>query len=107
MLSWLQKPLHEVVAELPSIYMAQHEVPCPWQRKGAVMRALTVEAQESDQSVELIDGVRLIKSANEWVLALPDAAEPIFRVRAEGATLSDAHERAEEWATKIRTLSAE
>jgi len=107
MLSWLQKPLHEVVAELPSIYMAQHEVPCPWQRKGAVMRALTVEAQESDQNVELIDGVRLIKSANEWVLALPDAAEPIFRVRAEGATLADAHDRAEEWAAKIRILSAE
>lgn len=107
MLSWLQRPLHEVVSELPSVYMAQLDVPCAWQRKGAVMRALTGEAQNSSSAVELIDGVRLIESKNQWVLALPDATEPIFRVRAEGMNLEDAHDRANIWAAKITRMAAE
>ena len=55
-------------------------VPCPWSRKGTVMRKLITESAEKRR--ELIDGVRILED-DGWVLILPDRYEAAFTVFAE------------------------
>ena len=55
-------------------------IPCPWSRKGTVMRKLITES--ADKRRELIDGVRILED-NGWVLILPDRFEAAFTVFAE------------------------
>src|SRR3712207_6814995 len=78
MLSWLQRPLSEFSAELPEVYISSIAVRCPWEVKGKVMRRLTEESRTMEGRAELIDGIKFKDSDTEWVLVLPDAAEPVF-----------------------------
>lgn len=105
MLSWLQRPLSEFAAELPPLYLSTTEVRCPWENKGKVMRRLTEETRTSTGRTELIDGIKLTEAENEWVLILPDDAEPVFRVYAESHTQEGASTRARQYAQKIETIA--
>lgn len=71
-----------VIARLPRTEVAVLTVPCAWEAKGRVMRRLL--EQHQDEAVELIDGLR-IQRPDGWVLVLPDAEEPVYRIYAEGA----------------------
>jgi mannose-1-phosphate guanylyltransferase/phosphomannomutase len=104
MLSWLQRPLSELAAELPATHLATEIVRCPWDTKGRVMRVLTEESQDAVGRVELLDGIKITESEHAWVLVLPDSAEPLFHVHAEGTTPDDACERAQRYAARIQQL---
>jgi mannose-1-phosphate guanylyltransferase/phosphomannomutase len=104
MLSWLQRPLSEFSAELPPVHLATLLVRCPWEAKGKVMRRLTEETRSANGRTELIDGIKLSDSEQEWVLVLPDAAEPTFHIFAEGYTQDEAMKRAKEYVGKIETI---
>ncbi|HYZ15311.1 MAG TPA: sugar phosphate nucleotidyltransferase, partial [Candidatus Acidoferrum sp.] len=57
------RKLSELVDMLPPWHIAGRVVPCPWERKGAVMRSLHDEAAHSGNGkVETLDGVRLARS---------------------------------------------
>ena len=73
--------LAEAVASAPAYYVAQGEVSCPWEDKGAVMRLLNQEYKE--RLGPQIDGIKINLSDDEWVLLLPDADRPVFQVYAE------------------------
>ncbi|GAB4460442.1 MAG: mannose-1-phosphate guanyltransferase [Armatimonadaceae bacterium] len=103
MLAWLQRPLSEFAAELPPVHVAQVHVRCPWEIKGKVMRRLTEESREA-AGLELIDGIKLKESERQWVLVLPDAAEPVFHVYAEGQSPEDASDRARRYVEKIESI---
>lgn len=103
MLTWLQRPLSEFAAELPPVHLATLNVRCPWEAKGKVMRRLTEESRDAP-GLELIDGIKLSESEREWVLVLPDAAEPVFHIYAEGNTQDEASARAHRYAEKIEAL---
>ena len=108
MLSWLQRPLSEFAAELPPVYLSTLEVRCPWEAKGKVMRRLTEEASKADNGnsrTELIDGIKLIDAENNWVLILPDAAEPIFHIYAESHNQEGAVARTHQYAAKIEAMT--
>jgi mannose-1-phosphate guanylyltransferase/phosphomannomutase len=105
MLSWLQRPLSEFTAELPPVYLSTVEVRCPWDIKGKVMRRLTEESTNSPGRTELIDGIKLTDSEREWVLVLPDAAEPVFRIYAEGETQDAAVARARSYVQRIEAMA--
>jgi len=105
MLSWLQRPLSEFSAELPPVYLSTAEVRCPWDAKGRVMRRLTEESRNVKSRTELIDGIKLTDSEREWVLVLPDAAEPVFHVYAEGQSQEEAVKRAQEYVKKIEAIT--
>ncbi|MDP4143595.1 MAG: sugar phosphate nucleotidyltransferase [Bacillota bacterium] len=72
--------LSAIMGKLPKYYMKRKEVPCPWDKKGTVMRNIIENCSSS--TLELIEGVR-INFEDSWVLVLPDADEPICRVYVE------------------------
>ncbi len=61
-------------------------VPCPWSKKGTVMRKLITDSAGKDR--QLIDGVRVFED-NGWVLVAPDRVSAAFNILAE-STSADA-----------------
>ncbi|MFZ1685702.1 MAG: sugar phosphate nucleotidyltransferase [Candidatus Zixiibacteriota bacterium] len=62
-------------------YVRQNlSVPCPWAKKGTVMRRLITGSD--DKKRELIDGVRIFENGG-WVLVAPDRLRASFNISAE------------------------
>jgi mannose-1-phosphate guanylyltransferase/phosphomannomutase len=59
-------------------------VPCPWSRKGTVMRRLIDES--TDKRRQMIDGVRILED-DGCVLIAPDRFNAAFTIFAESASL--------------------
>ena len=83
LLAPVERPLSELVAELPASTLVHRQVPCPWSLKGAVMRVLTERLR--DREVDLLDGIK-VSDERGWAQVLPDPDEPLVHVYAEGAT---------------------
>ena len=58
-------------------------VPCPWARKGMVMRRLITESVNKRR--QLIDGVRVFEK-DGWVLVTPDRSSAAFNIFAESTS---------------------
>ena len=97
--------LSELVAMLPPWHVAGRIVPCPWDRKGAVMRSLHDEAAHGNGKVDTLDGIRLARDGG-WVLVLPDATEASVNIWAEGASDDDAARYADEVVERVRTIAS-
>ena len=93
--------LAEVVADLPTVHMAERSVVTPWDQKGSVMRELV--EQSKDRNVDLVDGVR-IHHDEGWVLVLPDVDLPVTRVMSEGSSPSYADRLVDEYVRRIEQL---
>jgi mannose-1-phosphate guanylyltransferase/phosphomannomutase len=83
LLAPVERPLSELVAELPASTLVHRQVPCPWALKGTVMRVLTERLR--DHHVDLLDGIKVFDERG-WAQVLPDPDEPLVHVYAEGAT---------------------
>lgn len=81
------RPLSDIVAELPPIHLAQRDVYCPWERKGAVMAHMTQMAK--GVSSDTLDGVKLFDDTG-WTMVIPDNEDPTVRVYSEGVDDEDA-----------------
>ena len=90
MLAMQETTLSQVCDLLPPYHVAMATVPCPWEAKGRIMRVLTAESEGS--RTELVDGIKTYRDDGAWVLVLPDASEPNFRVYAEAASRDRANE---------------
>lgn len=82
--------LSEVRGMLPPYFMAAETVSCPWEVKGRIMRVLTAESEGTQ--TELVDGIKTYGEDGSWVLILPDASEPNFRIYAEASSQDAANE---------------
>jgi mannose-1-phosphate guanylyltransferase / phosphomannomutase len=82
LLATVDRPLSELVSELPESHVVHRRVPCPWAQKGLVMRVLTERLKDRD--VDLSDGIKVLDDRG-WAQVLPDPDEPIVHVYAEGA----------------------
>ena len=71
-------------------------MPTPWVAKGSVMR--TVMEAAGDRTVDTTDGVRIVEPDGGWVLVLPDPAEAVTHLWAEGADADAAQELLDHWA---------
>jgi mannose-1-phosphate guanylyltransferase/phosphomannomutase len=78
-----ERPVSELVAELPRPTLVHRALPCPWERKGVVMRVLN--EQLSTRRLDLMDGVKAYDDRG-WVQVLPDPDEPLVHLYAEGAS---------------------
>lgn len=96
------RPLSAIVNELPLSHLASRRDPCPWERKGQIMRQLLEET--AGENVELTDGIRIARDGG-WVLILPDASEPQFNVYAEGRSQNEATWYADEMGTRVQELA--
>jgi mannose-1-phosphate guanylyltransferase/phosphomannomutase len=97
-----RQPASELIDQLPPWHMASRSVPCPWDRKGLVMRALHDESRNGE-GVQMIDGIRISENGG-WVLVLPDASEAAVRVIAESTSDESADRSAADMATHISHL---
>ena len=97
LLAPVQRPVSELVAELPRPTLVHRQIPCPWGMKGLVMRVLNERFAGRD--VDLTDGIKVFE-ARGWAQALPDPDEPFIHLYAEG----DTPEASEELAAELRTI---
>ena len=91
--------LGSLTAEIPAFETLHQKVPCPWDRKGLVMRR-AIEAVHKMPN-ELVDGIKVFVG-NSWVLMLPDPDEATFHVWTEGADKTQARALLKEYAQKIQ-----
>src|SRR3954447_6854029 len=100
LLAPVQRPLSELVADLPASTLVHRHLPCPWALKGTVMRLLTERFR--DQDVDLMDGIKVFEERG-WAQILPDPDEPLVHVYAEGRT----EEESEQLEAEFRALVEE
>ena len=100
LLAPMDRPLSELVSELPASTLVHRQLPCPWSLKGTVMRVLTERLR--DRKLDLLDGIKVIER-DGWAQVLPDPDEPVVHIYAEGKT----RERSAELEAELRTLVEE
>ncbi len=83
LLAPVDRPLSELVAELPASTVVHRQLACPWALKGLVMRVLT--EQLKGRELDLTDGIKVLDERG-WAEVLPDPDEPLVHVYAEGET---------------------
>jgi mannose-1-phosphate guanylyltransferase/phosphomannomutase len=81
--------------EYERYFRVRHQVPCPWSKKGQVMRLLMSHTDGKNR--QLVDGARFQEDAN-WVWIAPDRNEAYFTVLAE----SERKDQAEQLAGNYR-----
>ncbi|HET9440078.1 MAG TPA: sugar phosphate nucleotidyltransferase [Longimicrobiales bacterium] len=94
-------PLHQIANQHPELHMRQQRVSCPWGRKGTVMRRLMEETERENR--QLVDGVKVWKNDDEWVLVIPHSHKPYFVVTVQGATAQNAEELLARYAGSVET----
>jgi mannose-1-phosphate guanylyltransferase/phosphomannomutase len=100
LLAPVQRPLSELVGELPQPTLVHRQIPCPWGMKGLVMRLLN--ERWSGRNLDLTDGIKVFEERG-WAQALPDPDEPVIHVYAEGVT----SEASAELAGELRAIIEE
>jgi mannose-1-phosphate guanylyltransferase / phosphomannomutase len=93
LLATVDRPLSELVAELPQPTLVHQPLPCPWGMKGLVMRVLNERLAGRD--LDLTDGIKVFDERG-WVSVLPDPDEPLIHLYAEGETPESSSELADE-----------
>jgi mannose-1-phosphate guanylyltransferase/phosphomannomutase len=93
LLAPVQRPLSELVSELPVSTLVHRQLPCPWTMKGLVMRVLTERLR--DRELDLTDGIKLFDERG-WAQVLPDPDEPVVHIYAEGETEEASNELEQE-----------
>jgi mannose-1-phosphate guanylyltransferase / phosphomannomutase len=98
LLAPLDRPLSEAVDATPRPAVSHRALRCPSARKGAVMRVVTerVKGRETDT----LDGIKVF-DAGGWAHVLPDPAEPVVHVYAEGTTEEEARRLEDEFVALV------
>jgi mannose-1-phosphate guanylyltransferase/phosphomannomutase len=91
--------LSQIDARIPQAHLMRRSVPTPWAAKGSVMR--TVIEAAADRPVDTTDGVRIVDAERGWVLVLPDPADAVTHLWAEGSDADSAQLLLDEWATVV------
>ncbi len=81
LLAPIDRPVSELVADLPSPTLVHRQITCPWALKGYVMRVVTERLKDRD--VDLTDGIKVFDERG-WAQVLADPDEPLVHVYAEG-----------------------
>jgi len=89
------RPLSELVSELPAYYSSKRKIECPDEIKGDVMDLVSkmLADEEGVRDIDTTDGVKIFSEAG-WVIIRPSGTEPIFRCFAESETQEQADEMA-------------
>jgi mannose-1-phosphate guanylyltransferase/phosphomannomutase len=88
--------LSQIDARIPAAHLLKRSMPTPWAAKGSVMRTI-VEAAAGRQ-IDVTDGVRVVEPGRGWVLVLPDPADAVTHLWAEGSDDDGAQLLLDEWA---------
>ncbi|MGH7759350.1 MAG: hypothetical protein ACREN7_08560, partial [Candidatus Dormibacteria bacterium] len=90
--------LSDLRRELPSGSHLEREVGCPWEFKGEVMRRLV--ARHVGDRIDLTDGLK-VDVGEGWVLVLPNADRPSYRVIVSTQDAARAEELLEQFVGEV------
>lgn len=93
--------LSELARAVPAGVVAHEAVPTPFERTGAVMRAL-IDASRG-QDLLLVEGMKA-RFDDGWVLVAPDPDGPVTHVWAEAADTASVEARVAEYVAAVRHL---
>jgi mannose-1-phosphate guanylyltransferase/phosphomannomutase len=96
-----QLTLSEIDARIPAAAVVRRSVPTPWAARGAVMRAVLEHA--ADARTDTTDGVKVILPDGRWILAIPDPAEAMTHLWAEGLDTADSARLLQTWGALVTT----
>jgi mannose-1-phosphate guanylyltransferase/phosphomannomutase len=96
--------LSQIDARIPQPHLLRRSIPTPWAAKGSVMR--TVVEAAGDRPVDTTDGVRIIDPDHGWALVLPDPADAVTHLWAEGNDADSAQLLLDEWAAVVERAGA-
>jgi mannose-1-phosphate guanylyltransferase/phosphomannomutase len=91
--------LSQIDARIPVAYLLKRSIPTPWAAKGSVMRTVVEAAGEHE--LDMTDGVRVVERDRGWVLVLPDPADAVTHLWAEGNDADTAQLLLDEWALVV------
>jgi mannose-1-phosphate guanylyltransferase/phosphomannomutase len=91
--------LSQIDARIPDAHLLRRSIPTPWAAKGSVMR--TVVEAAGTREVDTTDGVRVVEPDLGWVLVLPDPAEAVTHLWAEGTDADTAQTLLDDWAAVV------
>ena len=94
--------LSEIDERIPQAHVVRRSVPTPWAVKGSVMR-MVVEAA-GERHVDTTDGVRVVEPDGRWVLVLPDPAQAVTHLWAEGPDAAGASDLLTVWADLVEAV---
>ncbi|MGH3104792.1 MAG: sugar phosphate nucleotidyltransferase [Gaiellaceae bacterium] len=100
LLAPVDRPLSQLVSELPHSTLIHRQLACPWALKGLVMRVLNERFAGRD--VDLLDGIKVYEERG-WIQVLPDPDEPLVHLYAEG----ESEEASAELEAELRALVEE
>jgi len=91
--------LSQIDDRIPRAHLLKRSMPTPWAAKGSTMR--TVVEAAGDRDMDVTDGVRVVEPDGGWVLVLPDPAEAVTHLWAEGPDADAAQALLDEWAAVV------
>ncbi len=94
--------LSEIDERIPQAHVVRRSVPTPWAVKGTVMR--TVVESAGERRVDTTDGVRVVEADGRWVLVLPDPAQAVTHLWAEGPDAASASDLLTSWADLVEAV---
>jgi mannose-1-phosphate guanylyltransferase/phosphomannomutase len=100
LLARVDRPVSDLVDDLPRATLHHRQLACPWALKGLVMRVLN--ERFADHETSLLDGIKVFDERG-WVQVLPDPDEPVLHLYAEG----DSDEATAELEAELRELVEE
>lgn len=105
LLSDEKKRLSEIIDKLPSYYNYKDKIPCPNNLKEKVMKKILSKIRmEKAFKIETIDGVKIWKNRETWILIRPSGTEPIIRIFAEAKSIEEARKLVEEYKEKLKKI---
>jgi len=96
------RPISEIVAELPRQTLVHRELACPWSMKGLVMRVLNERL--AGRHLDLTDGIKVFHDRG-WAQVLPDPDEPILHLYAEGESVEASEELVDELRAQVDEIA--
>ena len=91
--------LGSIYEEIPPSHMVKKNIPCPWSKKGLVLRTLMEQTKDHPEK-QFIDGIKLFYG-RDWVQVLPDPNRELFHINAEADDQNRAQELVNEYTKKI------
>jgi mannose-1-phosphate guanylyltransferase/phosphomannomutase len=95
-----QLSVSQIDQRIPDAYVVRRSVATPWAVKGTVMRRV-LEAAGS-RVVDTTDGVRVVEPNGSWALVLPDPAQAVTHLWAEGPDAVRAGDLLTHWAAVVQ-----
>ncbi len=97
--------LREIDDRIPDSQVVHSRVRTPWAVRGTVMREISALAhQRPDATIDLTAGIKVIDGDGSWCLMLPDPAEALLHLWAEGGTEAESASLLASWTAAVERV---